>query len=135
MSQTTPNKSLILEEIQNSGGNLSRVARSLGLEYHALRQRYGSAPVVPFRTAVGPEPEDITTLGKPGVEQYVVAVKRAGDAWPDKYAAIIADARRKFDAGTHEMFQSNNSGWVVQYLIPYLVPVARRTFFSTMVKL
>ena len=121
----------ILEEINRTGGNLSMVARTMGLDYHALKQRF--VPVSePMKVPEGEEPEDIRTLGKPGMERYVIAVKKPGQAWP--HNAIIADARKKFDAGTHEMFQSKHKdGWVVQYLIPYLVPRPRRTFFSSMI--
>lgn len=122
----------ILEELKGHNGNLSAVARALGLDYHALRTRFPQS-YESFKTPSGPEPLNIKNLGREGVQQYVVAVKKAGQGWPDKYSAVIADARKKFDAGTHEMFQSNNEGWVVQYLIPYLIPRPKRTFFSTMI--
>lgn len=122
----------IKEEIHNEHGNLSKVARVLGIDYHAMRQRFPDHQLR-LDSARGPEPEDITTLGRPGFERYVIAVKRAGERWPVKYVAALSDARKKFDAGTHEMFQTPNSGWVVQYLIPYLIPVGRRQFFSTMI--
>lgn len=126
------NNDQILEEMKNHGGNMSAVARALGLNYHALNQRY-APDNRPLNVPSGPEPVNIKTLGKEGMERYVIAVKKVGQAWPEKYDTIIADARRKFDAGTHEMFQSNNKGWVVQYLIPYLVPQPSRSFFSTMI--
>ena len=126
------NNDQINDKIKAQGGNMSAVARALGLDYHALRQRFAQ-PIELLKAPTGDEPADIKTLGKPKLAQYVVAVKKVGQAWPEKYSAVIADARRKFDAGTHEMFQSNNEGWVVQYLIPYLVPQPRRQFFSTMI--
>lgn len=126
------NNNQIIEEIKDQGGNLSAVARAMGIDYVALRQRFPTTHV-PLVVPTGPEPSDIKTLGKAGMTQYVVAVKKVGQGWPEKYESAIADARKKFDAGTHEMFQLNNNGWVVQYLIPYLVPVPRRQFFSTMI--
>jgi hypothetical protein len=124
----------IQEAIKDSGGNLSHVARVMGVDYHALKalfpQHVSTVPV-----SLDPEPEDITTLGRKGSEGYVIAVKRSGHPWPEKYHTAIEDARKKFDAGTHEMFQSNGNGWVVQYLIPYLVPRDRRQFFSTMIRM
>lgn len=125
---------LILEALRDTDGNISKVARVLGVDYHALKTRYGDHAVSDFRSAQGPEPEDIRTLGRRGFEQFVVAVKPRGSEWPDKYDGAIEDARRKFDAGTHEMFQTNDDGWVVQYSIPHLVPVERRQFFSSMVR-
>lgn len=127
--------SLIDEELKRTGGNLSKVARGLGLNYFALKERQLLAQLnrkTGVHPAKGPEPEDITTLGCPGWELNVIAVKRQGEAWPKKYAAVIEDARRKFDEGTHEMYQTSDKGWVVQYLIPRLRPVARRTFFASM---
>lgn len=125
---------LINEEIKSRGGNLSAVARVMGVDYHALKQRFPQH-VSTIPVALEPEPEDISTLGRKGFEQFVIAVKKAGHSWPDKYKPAIEDARKKFDAGTHEMFQSNGNGWVVQYLIPYLVPRERRQFFSTMIRM
>lgn len=122
----------IIKELKAHGGNFSVVARALGLDYHALKQKFPQT-YEPLKTPVGPEPTNIKTLGKPALAEFVIAVKKAGQAWPEKYDAVIADARRKFDAGTHEMFQSNNEGWVVQYLIPHLVPQPRRQFFSSMI--
>lgn len=129
MTNTTE---LITETMKESGDNLSYVSRVLGLDYHALKQRFPQhSNTVP--TPKEPEPKDISTLGRKGFQQYVIAVKMAGHAWPSKYTSVLDDARRKFDAGTHEMFQTNGNGWVVQYLIPYLVPIERRQFFSTMI--
>lgn len=128
----TNQNDLIKEEMTKTGNNLSMVARVLGLDYHALRKRYPNYDRT-LISASEPEPADISTLGRKGFQQYVIAVKPAGSGWPAKYDAILADARKRFDAGTDEMFQTTDNGWVVQYLIPYLVPVERRSFFSTMI--
>ncbi|MES0134532.1 helix-turn-helix domain-containing protein [Mesorhizobium sp. M0016] len=133
MNVNSREEQLINEELKKTDGNISRVARVLGLDYFYLQQKYGKPSYTPFRPAVGPEPLDIRTLGRPSYEPYVIAVKKAGCRWPDKFDAIIADARKKFDAGTHEMFQTPNDGWVVQYLIPRASRAVSRTFFSTMV--
>lgn len=128
--------SLINEELKRTGGNISKVARALGLDYHALKERQNRVASQQRNTGVhpatGPEPEDIRVLGREGFQRNVIAVKRQGYNWPEHFAAAIADARQKFDAGTHEMFQTSDNGWVVQYLIPRLKPTARRRFFSTM---
>lgn len=133
MNVNSREEQLIQEELKKTDGNISRVARVLGLDYFYIKQKYGGTDYVPFRPAVGPEPTDIRTLGRPSYEPYVIAVKKAGCRWPDRFEAIIADARKKFDAGTHEMFQTPNDGWVVQYLIPRTTRAVARTFFSTMV--
>jgi transposase-like protein len=129
--------SLIKEELKRTGGNISKVARALGLNYHAMldqRKRELATRRVGITTVTEPEPSDIRTLGRPGHEHNVVAVKRQGQEWPKHFAAVIADARQKYDAGTHEMCQTTElNGWVILYLIPRLKPTERRNFFSTMV--
>ncbi len=133
-----PNKnnleeSLIAEAMKESGGNVSAVARRLGLNYYALRERQMPEYNLTFPRASTPEPEDIRTLGKSGLERYVIAVKPRGTGWPVKYKTTIEDARKKFDAGTHDMYQTNFQGWVVQYLIPLLYPRKACRYFADMV--
>jgi hypothetical protein len=127
---------LIEEELKRTHGNISKVAHALGLNYHALKerqQRFASqARATGVHPATGPVPENISALGRPGFEHNVIAVKRQGGSWSSQFAAAIADARQKFDAGTHEMFQTSDNGWVVQYLIPRLHPTQKRRFFSSL---
>ncbi len=122
---------LIAEELKKTGGNVSKVARTLQLPYHVLIQRFGptATNVLPLPA---PRPADIKDLGKPGFRQHVIAIKRCGHDWPEEFAEVLADARRLFDAGTHEMFQTVNSGWVVQYLAQRRRPVPRRRFFEVL---
>lgn len=127
-----PVKELLLERLRQNGGRPSEAARYAGVDFSLVRELLEPPAARRFQTAMGPEPEDIRTLGRDGHQKHVIAVKRAGSSWPTRFNEVIADARRKFDAGTHEMFQSNDDGWVVQYLIPHKNPVAPRAFFSTM---
>jgi hypothetical protein len=120
---------LIEEETRAAHGNLSRVARALGIPYQELVSRLNRPEPAPQHFLPAEEPADIRMLGRPGFERFVIAVKRAGRHWPDKYEGVLEDARRKYDAGTHEMFQAPNDGWVVQYLIPRRSPTAPRRFF------
>jgi hypothetical protein len=129
VSQTQ--EQLIADTLKETGGNLSKTARLLGLNYGYVLTRY-NPNLSPLTTAKGPEPEDIRSLGRPGKQQYVIAIKRAGYEWPEKFADVLSDAREKFDAGTHEMFQTSENGWVVQYLIPRKVKTHRRYFFRTL---
>lgn len=130
----TKQTNLIEEELQKSGNNFSYVSRVLGIDYHALKTRYSSTPGESiFHQTTEPEPADISSLGRPHARQWVIAVKPAGSSWPSKYDEVISNARKKFDAGTHDIYQTTDNGWVVLYLIPYLVPVQRRQFFSTMI--
>lgn len=132
----TTSYTLIEEELKRTNGNISKVARALGLDYHALRERQIRSQLnrkIGLHPASGPIPEDIQVLGRVGFQHTVIAVKRQGDpTWPQRFDDVLADARRKFDAGTHEMFQTNDKGWVIQYLIPRLKAAPRRRFFSGM---
>ncbi len=127
MKRTSINN-LIEEEIKATGGNLSMVARRLGLPYHSLVAKYGPTAISTLPPAC-PRPADIKELGRPHARQFVIAIKRCGNDWPEEYDTIIKDARHKFDQGTHEMCQSIDRGWVVQYLIPRRRPAAPRRFF------
>lgn len=127
---------LFEEELKAKGGSLSKVANALGLSYYALKDRQqrlaSQARATGVHPATGPIPADIAALGRPGFQHNVIAVKYQGSAWPEQFAAALADARQKFDAGTHEMFQTSDNGWVVQYLIPRLKATERRRFFSSL---
>ncbi|MBD9544226.1 hypothetical protein IB276_32805 [Ensifer sp. ENS04] len=127
---------LIDEELKRTNGNFSKVARALGVDYFALKDRQNrlnsQTRATGIHPAAGPIPDDITVLGRAGFQQNVVAVKRQGDSWPERFSAAIADARAKYDAGTHEMFQTSDNGWVIQYLIPRLKSAGRRQFFSSL---
>lgn len=124
---------LISEELKRTNGNISKVARSLGIDYFAMKGRLNGQSLIDnnFRPATGSEPVDIRVLGRPGFEQYVIAIKRQGGFWGTKHHEALRAARRAFDAGTHEMFQAPAKGWVVQYLIPRLIPCAPRRFFES----
>lgn len=127
---------LIDEELRRTNDNFSKVARALGIDYHALKDRQmrlaSANRSTGLHPATGPIPEDISSLGRPGFQHNVVAVKPQGGVWPAQFAAALAEARQKFDAGTHEMFQTSDNGWVVQYLIPRLKPTSKRRYFSSL---
>lgn len=121
----------VLDEIQNTSGDLSKVARAMGLDFNALKTRFGVETALLNNTEKD-EPTDIRLLARPKLRRYVIAAKNIGTAWPKKYDAIIAQHRRNYDAGTHEMAQSTSDGWVVLYSIPRLVKTQPRKFFSTL---
>lgn len=128
---------LIKDEIRRHGGNLSKVARAMGLNYQYVKAKFDDEPLTrkPLVIPSGPEPEDIRTLGRTNMERYVIAVKRCANAWPAKYDQIIKEGRKSFDAGTHIMCQQTRpDGWVVLYLIPRKKPVKPCNFFGSMVE-
>ena len=125
---------LIDSTIKDMDGNLSKVARVLGIDYFALKDREAQKMVpTSYPVPSSPRPVDIKTLGREHARRYVIAVRPRGALWSPQDRNVLNDARRKFDAGTHEMFQTTEpTGWVVQYLIPRLVPTKPRRFFHTL---
>lgn len=121
----------ILDEIESMGGNLSKVARALGLDYPALVSRV-AATEAPRETTVLPEPADFRDLARPGLRRFAIAHTRSGHAWPSKYSDAIKSAHRSYDAGTHELTQHTRDGWSVLYLIPRLIPTKPRDYFASM---
>ncbi len=121
---------LISDELKRTGGNISKVARRLDLDYFELKTRLGQteSPTYPRED----EPSDIRTLGKAPHTSHVIAIKHSDGVWPSKYDDVIQDARRKFDAGTHEMCSSRIRGWTVLYCIPRKEPTPPRFFFSNL---
>lgn len=133
MTTAIDNQELLLrDELKRTGGNLSKVARTLGIPYGDLIRRFAPNKIPYFVPPSQPEPEDIRTLGRPGYEQHVIAAKRAGELWPMKYEDIIKAARESFDRGTHDMYQTTDNGWVALYLIPLKRAITRKPFFSVM---
>lgn len=134
MNNDNPIDRDLREELKAKGGNVSLVARQTDVAYEYLKQlAERDAPIVrSFEPSNAALPKDIKTLGKKGFERFVVAVKVRGKAWPLIFSNQIQDARRKFDAGTHEMFQTTSGQFVVQYLIPRRRPVEPRKFFRSL---
>lgn len=127
-------KQLITEELKRTGGNYSKVSRLLGIDYELLKAEYNVPETRDLKRPSGPIPEDIQSLGKPGLQFFVVAVKRDGDdVWPDRFTEAIEKARIRYDNGTHEMCQGlHQDGWVVLYCIPRRKPVEYRPYFASM---
>lgn len=125
-------EAIIRQELKRLGGNISKLARVLDLDYSEARQKYGSPNQLPRRPH-GAMPEDFKSLGQPGLTRYVIAVKAADQAeWPERFQEAILAARENFDAGTHIMCQNTRSdGWVVLYSIPRKHPLKQPVpFFS-----
>jgi hypothetical protein len=124
---------IIRSELKKHNYNVSKTARALGVDYVYLMHKIGPSPTSLASVTIprGQYPEDISTLGKPGMERFVVAVKKVTHNWPVQFMNAIHDARRKYDNGTHEMCQETRAdGWVIQYLVPRKNPDKnRRPYF------
>lgn len=111
-------EALVLSELKKHNYNVSKVARNLDLDYESLKDRF-EVKITKVIIPSGPIPSDFKSLGKSGMEKYVIAVKANCQEWPIRFLNTINEARRKYDAGTHEMCQQKRpDGWIVLYLIP-----------------
>ena len=128
----TPLNDLIDEELRKTG-NPSATARHLGMNYQSLVVRHKRMQEeATIKEEVVPEPADISTLARPGMERFVVAIRRTTiGEWPKKYKDDLDKARMKYDAGTHEMVQGRKSGWFIQYCIPRQYPAKTRNYFRS----
>lgn len=84
-----------------------------------------------FRTYAPPPEPTLDELALPRLRRFAVAKCRCGLDWPQDDPINVA--RRRYDAGTHEMVQSRNGSWVVLYSIPRKRPTARRCYFGEIV--
>lgn len=56
--------------------------------------------------------------GRPELEPFTVARRRAGDRTWDNNDPDIAKARADYEAGTHEMATGRDGDWLILYSIP-----------------
>ena len=115
----TDSTSALKKEIARQGGDISKAARGLGYNYFAASKRF-------TQTAPDREPE----LGRAELRKYIIAHTRADRGWSIFQQTILEDARKKYDAGTHEMCQGRDGRIIIQYLIPRLIPTKPRRYFS-----
>lgn len=57
-------------------------------------------------------------IGQPELRPYIVAIRLATEFWPEQYDDAIAEARRRYDGGSHIMCQGRDGVLIIQYLIP-----------------
>lgn len=112
----------IMKEIEDMGGDLSKAARALGLNYHALKARTDtkSTPT-----------SGVAQLARKDISRYAVAAKRSGAEWPRRYQEELDLARKSYDAGTHEIAQGRSNEWIILYVFPRLVKTKPRSYFSS----
>ena len=60
----------------------------------------------------------IPELGRPSLQQFIVAYRHAERGWPKQFDDELDYARQRYDAGTHIMCQGRDGDYIIQYLIP-----------------
>lgn len=63
--------------------------------------------------------------GRPDLRDHLVGRKRAHEVWENSELAI-AEARSRYEAGTHEMCTGRDGDWLLLYSIPRNEPTAPR---------
>lgn len=78
-------------------------------------------------------PDDSTCkfegYGDPEKQKYFVARSLAKDVW-DNSRPEVAEARDKFEAGTHNMATGRDGPWVILYSFPQAVVTPRPNYFT-----
>jgi len=69
--------------------------------------------------------------GRPELEPYVVATRRALVGVWDNTSDEIRTARAQYEAGTHEMCTGRDGAWLLLYSIPRRYPVTGRAEYFT----
>lgn len=105
-------KSEILAELRKVRAP-AKVARNLGLNLRVVLD------VVDEIGGVGAmsREERWGGLGRPELQKYTVARKRAYQTW-DNDDSKVAKARADYEAGTHEMCTGRDGNWLILYSIP-----------------
>ncbi len=123
------NTDYIKEALRKTGYNVSRTANELDVPYSAVKalaeDNFGSV------RQPGTVPENLRGLAKPTLQAFAVAAKAVSEEWPKSSDENIRLARRRYNAGTHEMCQETRpDGFTVLYSIPRKRPVAPRDYFE-----
>lgn len=99
------------------GGNLSLVAKELGISADACRQAFPQSPL--NRDVEDPTPgvdaQGQPAVGRKSMRRHIVSVRHCQSSWPDRDRPAITRARRQYDAGTHIMTQGRDGQWIIQY--------------------
>lgn len=69
--------------------------------------------------------------GRPELEQFIVASRRAMAGVWDNDSTEIRDARAAYEAGTHEMATGRDGPWLILYCIPRRYPATGRAGYFT----
>lgn len=95
-----------------------------------LRLRAADAPPVDDGVR---RPKGQPAPARAGWEAYLVASKPVGEPWPASARTAIAQARSRYEAGTHEMVScTTQDGWTQLYSKPRREPAGHRPYFNTM---
>lgn len=102
----------------------SKVARALGVELRVIlpiADELAGTPRVVRQEVYG-------GFGRPELEDFLVARKRAHETWDNTDEAIAA-AREAYEAGTHDMATGRDGDWLLLYSIPQRKVTPRPDYF------
>lgn len=104
--------------------SIFRVAKTFDISLEKVKDIIGdSLPKISRRQAV------FGGQGRPEMRKYLIASKSVDDQW-DNADISIADARQKYERGTHEMTTGRDGDTLLLYLIPRAVVKPRPNYFS-----
>lgn len=117
-----------------SGGNLAQVAKDLGLSVTECRQAFPQTPLVtrPLDDD-GPTPgkdaKGVYEVGRKALRSKIVAIRHCTSWWREEDRKVIADARKRYDAGTHLMTTGRDGQWIILYSWKLRKPVTPQPYF------
>jgi hypothetical protein len=117
----------IRELYEKHGGNVRAVATELGLDTLEVAK-----VMVPITVRVQ-ERRPLEPIGRVALRKYQIAFRHSTNtSWSVEDMPAILAARKRYDAGTHEVFQEKTEGWYILYCKPRRQQTANRHWFSTM---
>jgi hypothetical protein len=111
-------------------GSLFKTAKAFNVQVEYVRGIVGNMPV--------DDTPDVSTcawdgFGDPAKRKHLVARSLAKTSW-DNGRPEVAEARAKFEAGTHEMATGRDGPWLLMYAFPRAVVKPRPHYFQPMVE-
>jgi hypothetical protein len=132
---SNPQRNEIIELYRASGGDISKVAKELGVRPSDIRREI--TPAAPVATDLiedhHPQPardnNGFYALGRVNLRKYIVSKRHALGLWPEADRKTLAQARQDYDAGTHVMVQGRDGSWIIQYVWKRSKPVPPINWF------
>lgn len=109
-----------------------KAAVQLGIDPEAVLEVLSRHPDARQQKKAGPMPmfaEKHGGTGRPEMLQYLVARKTPAEPWPNR-DFDIAQARRKFEEGTHDLATGRDGNWLLLYCIPRRWKQPRPGYFN-----
>lgn len=110
--------------------SLFKTARNMGVSVDYVQ---GVVSVAPPQVEPDLSTCEFEGFGDPEKKKFLVARNLANQSW-DNARPEVADARAKYEAGTHTMMTGRDGPYLLLYLFPRAVPQPRPNYFTPTVE-